>query len=134
MGGVKDQIMSFFKMEAYSQPKCFKTFYRGGKKPENKENKGMKARIIRAIKNLFEHQEKYYYKLVKVGIFRDNNYIKYKRSGDRNKNLSVKEYLNEIKPYLRDKILNLQKSDTWKIQLTIAINFISSKDVDKYTQ
>ena len=94
----------------------------------------MKARIIRAIKNLFEHQEKYYYKLVKVGIFRDNNYIKYKRSGDRNKNLSVKEYLNEIKPYLRDKILNLQKSDTWKIQLTIAINFISSKDVDKYTQ
>ena len=28
-------------------------------------------------------------------------------------------------------IINLQKSDTWKIQLTIAINFVSSKDVDK---
>ena len=27
--------------------------------------------------------------------------------------------------------INLQKSDTWKIQLTIAINFISSKDVDE---
>ena len=28
-------------------------------------------------------------------------------------------------------IINLQKSDIWKIQLTIAINFISSKDVDE---
>ena len=26
---------------------------------------------------------------------------------------------------------NLQKSDTWKIQLTVAINFTSSKDVDE---
>ena len=39
----------------------------------------------------------------------------------------VKPY---IKPYLRDIIINLQKSDTWKIQLTIAIKFISSKDTD----
>ena len=29
---------------------------------------------------------------------------------------------------MRDIIINLQKSDTWKIQLRIAINFISSKD------
>ena len=29
---------------------------------------------------------------------------------------------------MRDIIINLQKSDTWKIQLTNAINFISSKD------
>ena len=39
--------------------------------------------------------------------------------------------MDKIKPYLRDIINNLQKSDTWKIQLTIAINFISSKDVDE---
>ena len=32
---------------------------------------------------------------------------------------------------MRDTIINLQKSNTWKIQLTIAINFISSKDVDE---
>ena len=37
----------------------------------------------------------------------------------------------EIKPYLRDIIINLQKSDTWKIQLSIAFNFISSKDVNE---
>ena len=32
---------------------------------------------------------------------------------------------------MRDIIINLQKSDTWTIQLTIAINFISSKDVNE---
>ena len=32
---------------------------------------------------------------------------------------------------MRDIIINLQKSDAWKIQLTIANNFISSKDVDE---
>ena len=40
-----------------------------------------------------------------MGNFYSNNYIKYEK--------------------------NLKKSDTWKIQLTIAINFISSKDSDK---
>ena len=58
----------------------------------------------------------------------NNNYIEYESSGYKNKNLPIKEYLNKIKPFLRDIIINLQKSDTWKIQLTIAINFISSKD------
>ena len=32
---------------------------------------------------------------------------------------------------MRDIIINLQKSDTWKIQLTITTNFISSKHVDE---
>ena len=32
---------------------------------------------------------------------------------------------------MRDIIINLQKSDKWKIQLTIAIDFISSNDVDE---
>ena len=36
-----------------------------------------------------------------------------------------------MKTYLRDIIINLQKSDTWKIQLTIVINFISSNDADE---
>ena len=35
--------------------------------------------------------------------------------------------MDKIKPYLIDVIINLQKSDTWKIQLIIAINFISLK-------
>ena len=38
-----------------------------------------------------------------------------------------KIYLNKIEPYLRKIIIGLQNSDTWKIQLTIATNFISSE-------
>ena len=36
----------------------------------------------------------------------------------------------KIKPYLKVIINILKKSYTWKIQLMIAINFISSKDTD----
>ena len=32
---------------------------------------------------------------------------------------------------MRDIIIDLQESDIWEIQLTMAINFISSKDVDE---
>ena len=32
---------------------------------------------------------------------------------------------------MRDITINLQKADTWKIELTIAAKFISSKDVDE---
>ena len=64
---------------------------------------------------------------MRVRQFWNNNYIEYKRNGDRNKNLLVKEYLNESKTYLKRIITDLQKSGTWKTQLTIAINFISSK-------
>ena len=50
---------------------------------------------------------------------------------NRNTTPSIKEYLDEIKPYLRDIIVNLKKSGTWKTQFTIAINFSSSKDSDE---
>ena len=61
----------------------------------------------------------------------DSKYIEYESSDNRNKNLSVKECLGKIKPYLRDIIINLQTSDTWKFQLAIAIYFISSNRVDE---
>ena len=44
--------------------------------------------------------------------------------------MSVEEYLNKVRPYLKD-IDDLKESDTWKIQLTIANNFISSIDNDE---
>ena len=40
----------------------------------------------------------------------------------------IEKYFNNIRSYLKDIIKNLKKSDTQKIQLAIAINFISSKD------
>ena len=69
-------------------------------------------------------EEENYYKPVRVIIFWSNNYIEYESKGDRNKTLSVEEYLNKIRRYLKDIINNLKKCDTWKIQLTIENNFI----------
>ena len=42
--------------------------------------------------------------------------------------LSIEEYINEIRPYLSDIINDYKIQGEWKIQLTIAINFMSSKD------
>ena len=50
---------------------------------------------------------------------------------DKNKTLSVEKYLSKIRSYLKDIINNLKKSDTWKIQLPIANNFISFIDNDE---
>ena len=64
--------------------------------------------------SLFKKEDDYY-KPIRVGKFWNNSYIEYKCSGDRSKNLSLKDYLNKMKPYLRDIIINLQKFDSWKI-------------------
>ena len=66
-----------------------------------KENKATTDRIIRDIRNLFEHKEENYYKPVRVRNFWSNNYIEYESKGDKNKTLSVNEYLNIIRPYLK---------------------------------
>ena len=39
--------------------------------------------------------------------------------------------MNKIRPYLKGIINNLKKCDMWKIQLTIAIYFIYSKENDE---
>ena len=43
----------------------------------------------------------------------------------KNRNLSLEKYLHQIKPYLGNIMINAQNSDAWKIQWTIAFNFIS---------
>ena len=81
---------------------------------------------------LFEQEkEEDYYEPERVNNFRNNNYIEYESNGDKNTKLSLDEYLNKIKSYLRNIIINLQISDSWKIQLAIAINFISSKNTEE---
>ena len=57
--------------------------------------------------------------------------MEYKSNSNENSSLSLDEYLNKIKPYLRTIIIDLQNSDTWKIQLTIAINFIPLRDTEE---
>ena len=62
-------------------------------------------------------REENYSKPVIVDNLWSNNYIEHESNRDRNKTLSVEEYLNKIRPYLKDIINNLKKSGPWKIQL-----------------
>ena len=94
-------------------------------------NKAIKDIILRDIKNLYEHEEESYHKPVRVNNFWINNYIEYESNSDRNRTISVEEYLNKIRLYLKDIITNLKKFNTWKIQLTIADNSIFSIDNDE---
>ena len=96
---------------------------------KKKINKVIKDRIIWDNKNLFELEQDYC-KPLRLVIFIAINI------------LNIKIIVIKIKPYqpnnelmklliLKDFISNLKKSETWKIQLTIANNFISSKDVQE---
>ena len=81
-----------------------------------KETKSIKDRILRDIKNIFElEEEKTYYKPVRVSNFWSNNYIWYENNGDRNKTLSVEEYLKDtINPYyclLKNAKFSIKKSN-----------------------
>ena len=85
--------------------------------------------------------EDYYKPIIAKGAF-NSSYIQYESKGDKGKNLSIKKYLNMIKPYLSH-IINDHKtrglvtyhsgnktwveetSGEWKIQLTMAVNFIT---------
>ena len=78
-----------------------------------------------------EPEDEDYDKQVRVDNLWSINYTEYESSSNRNKTLTVEEYLNKIRQYLKDIINDIKKSDAWKIQLTIATNFISSKDNDE---
>ena len=101
------------------------------------------------VRDLFDLSidEDYYKPIIARGAF-NSSYIQYESKGYKGRNLSIKEYLNMIKPYLSD-IINDHKtrgliryhsgnktwveetSSEWKIQLTMAINFIFYKDSDE---
>ena len=72
-----------------------------------------------------EIDEDYYYKPIKTMSAFNGNYIEYESKGDKDKNLSVKKCLYKIIPYLRSYHFPFGE---WKIQFTIQVNFISSKD------
>ena len=91
-----------------------------------KETKPIKDKVISDIRNLFE-QGGDHYKPIRNGNFYSNNYKEYESNGDRENNLLIEEYFIKVKPYLKDIIIDLQKSDAWDIQLTIALSLISSK-------
>ena len=88
---------------------------------------------IRDIENLFDNVNvNDYYKPTLVKSSFKKNYKYYESRGDKDKRLSVEQYLDMIKPYLSD-LINENKaietsSNEWKIQLNIHANFVSSND------
>ena len=54
------------------------------------------------------------------------------KAEDKDNNLSLAEYRNIIRPYLKDMIDNHKEHSKWKIQLAIKINFISCSGTDEF--
>ena len=73
-----------------------------------------------------------YYKPVLVKTSFKDGYKYYESRGDKDKKLSVKQYLYKIMPYLSDLIndhkTNRNNFNEWKIQINMHVNFISSND------
>ena len=85
---------------------------------------------IRDIENLFdEASEEDYYKPILVKSSFKGNYKYYESRGDKEKRLSVKQYLNKITPYLYDLINDHRIARrVWKTQINMRVNFVFSKD------
>ena len=100
---------------------------------------------MRDVKQLFDLSidEDYYQPIITNCAF-NNNYIQYESKGNKNKILTISEYLDMIRPYLSDiindhktrgewrihsgnTIIKHKSQSEWKVQLTMVINFISSK-------
>ena len=56
---------------------------------------------------------------MRIGNAFSSNFIEYKSHGD--KALSIKDYLDEIKPYLSDIMNDHKTQDEWNIYSTISI-------------
>ena len=96
---------------------------------------------MRDIESLFSDTDDYYKPILGKIAFKEDKkdkdderaykigYKLYESGGGKDKNLSVGQYLDMIKPYLRDMINNHKtiESGEWKIQLNMYVNFISSK-------
>ena len=69
------------------------------------------------------------YKPIFVKSSHKGNYKYYESNRDKEKILSVKQYLNKITPYLYD-LINDHRivRRVWKIQINMHVNFISSRD------
>ena len=91
--------------------------------------------ITHDIRNLLnEISKEDYYKPIEIKSALEGNYIEYESRWDNNDNLSLEEYLNIIRPYLKYMIDNHKAHSEWKIQLVMKINFISSLGTDEFRE
>ena len=96
-------------------------------RPKQKDN-GINDNTLRDMRIMFEPDNEDYYEPVRIINAFNNNYIEHESNGDIDKTLSIKEYLDKITAYLSDMINDHKTQVKLKIQLTIRINCMSSKD------
>ena len=103
-----------------------------GLEKEEQDRRQQHAKELKGIKKYFKKlQEKIkinYYKPIRTKSTFNSNYVEYESSGDEDKNLQPEDYLNTIRPFLRNMINNHKTHGEQKIQLIMRINFISSLD------
>ena len=76
-----------------------------------------------------EVSEEHYYKPILVKSSFKGNHKYYESRGDKEKRLSVRQYLNKIIPHLYDLINGHRIARrVWKIQISMRVNSISSED------
>ena len=89
--------------------------------------------ITRDIGYLFnEITKENQYEPLEIKSAFDSNYTEYESKGGNNGNLSLYEYLNIIRPYLRDMIDNHKANSGWKIQFVMKIKVISFLDANEF--
>ena len=104
-------------------------------KKDLKKIKKYQYNVTSDIPHLFnEISKEDYYEPIKIRSALEGNYIEYKSGEDNNDNLLLEEYLNTIRPYLKDMIDNHKAHREWKIQLVMKINFISSLGTDEFRE
>ena len=69
-----------------------------------------------------------YYMSKEVKSAFDGSYVLYESNGDKDAKLSIDEYFNIIRPYLKDMIDDHKSKDEWKIQLSMRVIFVSFTD------
>ena len=80
---------------------------------------------MQKIRTLFESDNEDYNEPIRTDTAFSSNYIEYKSNGDKEKRLSIEEYLNNIRTYFSNIIDDHKTHGERKIQLIIAIKFLS---------
>ena len=87
----------------------------------------MKTKYFEISLFIFDSVKDHYEPKKTVSAF-NNTYIEYESIADKEKTLTIKEYLDMFRAYFRDIINDHKIQGEWKINLTILINFVSTKD------
>ena len=84
---------------------------------------------IRELENLFTNDDDDFYEPILIRSSFEKNYEYYEIRGDKDKKLSIKQYLYLVMPGLAD-LINKKKNDRieCKIELSMGVNFISTND------